>query len=77
MVEKYDDESNKCYIKLTDFGFAAEADQTEGVGSRLYMAPEILNGKSYNEKVDIWAAGVIAVFLFSGGKDPFGFNQEE
>lgn len=29
------------------------------VGTPCYMAPEVIKGLTYNEKVDIWAAGVI------------------
>ena len=27
-----------------------------------YMAPEIINGKEYNKKVDMWALGCIVLF---------------
>lgn len=40
------------------------------------MAPEILNGSSYDNKVDIWAAGAIAVYLFSGGYTAFDLDEE-
>jgi len=30
------------------------------------MAPEIIRGKKYNEKVDIWSTGVICFMLLSG-----------
>ena len=35
------------------------------------MAPEIVNGKRYDSKVDSWAFGVLAYVLLSGGKFPF------
>jgi serine/threonine protein kinase len=50
-------------VRLTDFGLAAPI--TNGVmrrnatGSREYMAPELWNGEQYNEKVDLWAVGVM------------------
>lgn len=35
------------------------------------MAPEILEDKNYNEKVDIFSCGVI-MFIVLTGKVPFG-----
>jgi serine/threonine protein kinase len=41
------------------------------------MAPEIIKGQLYNEKVDIWSIGVIA-FMLLIGKNPFpGRNNQE
>ena len=41
------------------------------------MAPEIITGKNYNEKVDIWASGVITYMLLSG-RNPFpGKNKKD
>ena len=48
---------------LTDFGFAhyliGETDASHLRGSPLYMAPEIVIRRQYNEKVDLWSVGVI------------------
>ena len=62
-------------IKITDFGFACffnpkEAGLREVLGSPLYMAPEIIKEKPYNNKVDIWSIGVITYILLSG-RPPF------
>jgi serine/threonine protein kinase len=61
-------------IKIADFGFSCIFDPDEGLdlvlGSPLYMAPEIIEGKIYNEKVDIWSIGVITYMLLSG-RNPF------
>lgn len=48
---------------LADFGFAREL-QSESlaesvVGSPLYMAPELLEYKSYDAKADLWSVGII------------------
>ena len=66
-------------VKLTDFGFACYFDPKQGLdtvlGSALYMAPELLAKQSYNEKVDIWAIGVISYMLMTG-RNPFpGVNK--
>lgn len=48
-------------IKIADFGFAKMLgnDQLTNtmLGSPLNMAPEILAGKEYNNKADIWSIG--------------------
>ena len=41
------------------------------MGTPLYMAPEIVTGRAYENKVDIWALGVLTYVLLSGGKFPF------
>lgn len=41
------------------------------MGSRIYIAPEILNGSAYDgEKVDIFSTGVVLYVMISG-KYPF------
>ena len=47
-------------IKIGDFGLAAEKKMTKDkVGTFLYQSPEQLENKPYNEKVDIYALGLI------------------
>ncbi|CAD8078080.1 unnamed protein product [Paramecium sonneborni] len=52
-------------VKIADFGFAKYVDNYTSqllrscVGSPLYMAPQILQRKSYSTKCDIWSIGVI------------------
>jgi serine/threonine protein kinase len=41
------------------------------LGSPMYMAPELINKTPYDERVDIWALGVLTYLLLSG-KHPFG-----
>jgi serine/threonine protein kinase len=64
-------------IKIIDFGFAQRFTPgvpsfTDGVGSLAYLAPEIVRimrggpREPYDEKVDIWACGVICFILLSG-----------
>jgi len=50
-------------IKIADFGFVKEYDDSNMLdtlcGSPIYMAPEILQHKKYDSKVDLWSLGVI------------------
>jgi len=68
-------------IKISDFGFSCFFDPKKGLdlvlGSPLYMAPEIIESKVYNEKVDIWSIGIITYMLLTG-RTPFpGSNKAE
>ena len=73
-------------IKIIDFGmskrgmkrtrFGRRAVQT-ACGTPLYVAPEIICGARYDEKIDIWAIGVLAYHM-AAGRHPFqGMSQEE
>ncbi|KAL6989906.1 Phosphoenolpyruvate carboxylase kinase 4 [Sarracenia purpurea var. burkii] len=57
-------------LKLADFGSAEcfrEGELMSGVvGSPYYVAPEVLAGKEYCEKVDVWSAGVILYIMLAG-----------
>ena len=74
-------DKDRLEIKISDFGFSCFFDPKDGLdlvlGSPLYMAPEIIKGQKYNEKVDIWSIGVITYMLLSG-RNPFpGKNKNE
>ena len=66
--------SGDLVIKLTDFGFATKYEtgmkQTLTLGSPFFMAPELCEEASYDNKVDVWSAGVIAYLLLTGAQ-PF------
>jgi len=75
-------ENGQNIIKLTDYGCSkrlislSNYGNTAGIGTVAYMAPEILNGKEYNYKVDLWSIGIIIYRLYFG-KSPFpGFEKQ-
>ena len=45
-------------------------------GTPLYLSPELLNGQRYDEKVDIWAVGILAYELMVGSS-PFDIADRE
>ena len=56
-------------IKVIDFGMSKRFDSkhfmSEKVGTAYYISPEVLQGK-YDEKCDIWSAGVILYIIICG-----------
>lgn len=71
--------AEKGSLKICDFGFARALSNTTLVltsikGTPLYMAPELVQEQPYDEKVDIWALGVILYELYYG-KPPFFTNS--
>ena len=55
-------------IKLSDFGFSKVMNEDDitgtNLGSPATKAPEIMAGKEYNAKADLWSVGVIMYQLF-------------
>ncbi|KAF2285462.1 hypothetical protein GH714_004709 [Hevea brasiliensis] len=68
-------------VKLADFGSAEvvmEGEMINGVvGTPYYVAPEVLVGREYGEKVDIWSAGVVLYILLAGFPPFYGETAEE
>lgn len=58
-------------VKIIDFGLAkiltSESETTRSfLGTRGYLAPEILQRQAYKKSVDVWALGVIVFVLLCG-----------
>jgi len=62
-------------IKLTDFGASKEIALSESgtpnnlrtlIGTPIFMSPELLEGKSYTSKCDIWSFGITAIQIADG-----------
>jgi serine/threonine protein kinase len=57
-------------VKLADFGLAIElvkgAEKRRSVlGTPFWMSPEVINGKDYDDRVDVWALGVTAIEMMT------------
>lgn len=55
-------------MKLCDFGFAYRRVclNNECFGTLDYMAPEMVGGKKYDGKVDVWATGIVLLEMVTG-----------
>ncbi|NXD31582.1 PAK3 kinase, partial [Spelaeornis formosus] len=58
-------------VKLADFGLCAQLTPEHSkrctvLGSRYWMAPEIVTGKGYDTQVDVWALGIVAIEMLEG-----------
>ena len=66
--------------RIIDFGLATLLTNKEElrrmVGSLHYVAPEIVNGEEYDEKVDIWSIGII-VYVMLCGSFPFSVEAKD
>lgn len=68
-------------LKLADFGSAEcfrKGDLMSGVvGTPYYVSPEVVIGSDYNEKVDVWSAGVVLYIMLAGIPPFYGESAKE
>lgn len=76
----FQDKTEGSELIMIDFGlskhFVRGEIQHETVGTPYTVAPEVILGKGYDEKCDVWGIGVIAYLLLSGDT-PFGGACED
>ncbi|KAB0796808.1 hypothetical protein PPYR_10869 [Photinus pyralis] len=64
---------SKGEIKIADFGWSVHAPssrRTTLCGTLDYLSPEMVNGQTHDEKVDLWSIGVLC-YEFLVGRPPF------
>uniref|UniRef100_M8BB87 Uncharacterized protein n=1 Tax=Aegilops tauschii TaxID=37682 RepID=M8BB87_AEGTA len=68
-------------LKLADFGSAewfGDGRRMSGiVGTPYYVAREVVAGREYGEKVDVWSAGVVLYMTLSGSVPFYGATAPE
>ena len=75
------DEKGSNVVKIVDFGLAKRAQETimdTVCGTPQYVAPEVISGDDtsvYDNKVDMWSAGVV-LYVLLGGYPPF-YDENE
>eukprot|EP01090_Pellita_catalonica_P022754 TRINITY_DN8964_c0_g1_i1.p1 TRINITY_DN8964_c0_g1~~TRINITY_DN8964_c0_g1_i1.p1 ORF type:complete len:259 (-),score=20.80 TRINITY_DN8964_c0_g1_i1:13-789(-) len=62
-------------VKIADFGYAAQLNRKKTkrstvVGTPYWMAPELIRGMAYDNKVDIWSLGIV-VYEMAEGDPPY------
>lgn len=65
-------------VVLTDFGFGAQLTEEEDkrksvVGTTYWMAPEVIKSEYYDQKIDVWSLGVMALEMIE--KEPPYMNM--
>ena len=71
----HQNKSNNC--SNSDNDFFIENNDSELVGSEMYISPEMLENRSYSYSSDLWALGIM-LFQFLVGKTPFkGKTQDQ
>merc|ERR1719498_556249 len=78
LAAKVVDQSISPWVKVSDFGLSrflplapsgasgpCHATMTGGVGTALWMAPEVLSGNSYDEKVDVYSFAIVIYELLT------------
>lgn len=71
----------KFVVKIADLGFARELSyedvtQTQ-CGTPIVMAPEVLHGRKYNHKADVWSLGIIYFEMITGFMPFTGRDKNE
>ena len=65
-------------MKICDFGWSISTNTMRGTfcGTPLYVSPELLKRKSYNNKIDVWSVGILTYELLFG-RVPFEITTEQ
>ncbi len=70
--------STQGLIKICDFGWSISSKTMRETfcGTPLYVSPELLKKKNYNNKIDVWSVGILTYELLFG-RVPFEITNEQ
>ena len=82
LIKYLDKEKTKYKVLLSDYGisnklYSITQKFTTHAGSKLMMAPEILNDEEYNNKCDLWSLGIIIFQLYKKNFPYRGKTEKE
>ena len=82
LIKYLDKEKTKYKVLLSDYGisnklYSITQKFTTHAGSKLMMAPEILNDEEYNNKCDLWSLGIIIFQLYKKNFPYKGKTEKE
>ena len=71
---------SKGFLTLADFGGSEQTNNAETrfdelVGTPPYLAPELLHGKDYSFKADVWSAGITLAEMLTGKYPRINFKK--
>jgi calcium-dependent protein kinase len=76
----YESRAEDAALKVIDFGFAKVWDSSKPMqascGSIAYVSPDVLQGRGYSNKCDLWSLGVV-VFMLLAGYPPFHGSDDD
>ncbi|CAO3586298.1 unnamed protein product [Absidia cylindrospora] len=66
-------------IKLADFGLATSTKHVnqDRLGTAKWMAPEVIEEQSYDEKVDLWSLGITLIEMMDRVPPHYSIKQDE
>ena len=80
LIKYLNEQKTKFKVLLSDYGVSNHINSITGkyrtiAGTKIIMAPEILNGEEYNNKCDLWSLGV-NIFQLYTKKPPYSGSYD-